>query len=375
MIPVSFLPYYKDFFTLFVFLLTVMYWMKYKYADTHIFLYENKNEGMTCFMVCTFVILYWGLRPLGYHLELGDTYNYARTYPLTYEDAIELLRGPQTGEAFFNDTMAICYFLFNATGWFTLIAAVYVAFSYWAGKKLMDENAYGVLLAFLGSFSTWGFGVNGIRNGFAGAVLVLAMAIILRAGSNKIRILVGIIVMWLAYKFHNSMILPILCFGLAYFVRGYRTAVLFWVLSLFVYLVATNYVTTFFIGLGFDDRIEKYLTAPDSGFRPDFLLYSFMPILLGYNVIEKYGKRNRIYQILLNTYIFANAVWVTIMGASFSNRFAYLSWFLYPFVISYPCLKMNVWGDRQAKIGTRIILYNCLFTVFMTFIYYGFLKK
>lgn len=59
-----------------------------------------------------------------------------------------------------------------------------------------------------------------------------------------------------------------------------------------------------------------------------------------------------------------------IMNISFSNRFAYLSWFLYPIVLAYPCFEMNIWNQSQGKIATNILLLNVFFTAFMQFIYY-----
>ena len=56
----------------------------------------------------------------------------------------------------------------------------------------------------------------------------------------------------------------------------------------------------FFAGLGFDDRLNSYITSDeyddqfsDVGFRWDFLLYSVMPIILGWYVVIK----KKVYQL------------------------------------------------------------------------------
>ena len=51
-----------------------------------------------------------------------------------------------------------------------------------------------------------------------------------------------------------------------------------------------------------------------------------------------------------------------------SNRFAYLSWFIYPLVIAYPLLRMNLWDDQDRKLAIILFLYSG-FTFFMEFIY------
>lgn len=129
-------------------------------------------------------------------------------------------------------------------------------------------------------------------------------------------------------------------------------------------------MTTMFAGLGFDDRLS-YLTDYDigmfshTGFRWDFLLYSMMPIVLGYYVVIKRGIQDRTYTILLNTYTLANAFWVMVIRANYSNRFAYLSWFMYPIVLAYPLLRLDVWGDMQGKRLKQIMLAHIGFTWFM----------
>ena len=102
-----------------------------------------------------------------------------------------------------------------------------------------------------------------------------------------------------------------------------------------------------------------------TGFRWDFLLYSMMPIVLGYYVVIKRGIQDRTYTILLNTYTLANAFWVMVIRANYSNRFAYLSWFMYPIVLAYPLLRLDVWGDMQGKRLKQIMLAHIGFTWFM----------
>ena len=134
------------------------------------------------------------------------------------------------------------------------------------------------------------------------------------------------------------------------------------------------------MGLGFDDRMDGYLSGNDysgfshAGFRWDFLLYSMMPICLGYYIVIKKGIRDRIYEILLTTYTLANAFWVMVIRAQFSDRFAYLSWFMYAIVLAYPLFRMDIWGNRQGNIARVILNIHLSFTLFMNLIYYTLIK-
>jgi hypothetical protein len=60
----------------------------------------------------------------------------------------------------------------------------------------------------------------------------------------------------------------------------------------------------------------------------------------------------------------ANTFWILVIRANFSNRFAYLSWFLMAIVIAYPLLKVKFWDDHYKNVG-RIFLAYYLFTYFM----------
>lgn len=127
-----------------------------------------------------------------------------------------------------------------------------------------------------------------------------------------------------------------------------------------------------FVSLQLDDRIQGYFTKDYSqfshaGFRWDFLLYSIVPILLGKYITDR-GCEDRIYSVLLNTYILANAFWVLVIRAEFSDRFAALSWTLYPFVIAYPLLKLQIWEHQQRKAALGLLL-NVGFLVFLQLYY------
>ncbi len=100
------------------------------------------------------------------------------------------------------------------------------------------------------------------------------------------------------------------------------------------------------------------------------MLYSAMPVWVGY--IAKYKKniQSKMYDTLLYTYITTNAVWMLCMYASFTNRIAYLSWLLYPVVLIYPFFDEKFGKDRYRMVA-KVTMYHLCFTLFMDLIYYG----
>ena len=106
-----------------------------------------------------------------------------------------------------------------------------------------------------------------------------------------------------------------------------------------------------------------------SGFRFDFLFYSAFPVWMIWYVTQRRKFNNPEYSVYANTYLLCNAFWILVIRASFSNRFAYLSWFLYPLVIAYPLMRMNLWKDQDRKTAIIFFFYTG-FTFFMFFVYY-----
>ena len=72
----------------------------------------------------------------------------------------------------------------------------------------------------------------------------------------------------------------------------------------------------------------------------------------------------RVFYILSTTYMLANSFWVMVNRAAFSNRFAYLSWFLYPVVIAYAVIRLHIWEDQDKKAGL-ILAAHAGFTIGM----------
>lgn len=256
----------------------------------------------------------------------------------------------------------------DVSSYLTIVVIGYFGFTFLACKLLVGNNVLAALLFMFGAFSFFSYATNGIRNGLACSIVLFAIA--LYSKSRKWGI-IALILSVAALNIHKSTIIPLASLIISvYFIKSFKYAYSFWIASIIISLFAGGFLTSFFAGLGFDDRLSYLTTAASgkfsrTGFRWDFLIYSMMPIVLGYYIVIKKGITDKTYMILLNTYTIANAVWVMVIRANYSNRLAYLSWFMYPLVLAYPLFKLDIWGESQGKVASRIMLAHIGFTWLM----------
>lgn len=324
-------------------------------------LYTNGRNSL--WILALFLIFFLGLRPVSGRYFV-DTANYAQSYDvIAYVEKFEWDK-----EWVFNGLM----FLFAKSGlsvhaFFFIVEVAYIGFSAWACKRLFDRYGYLAFLVVIGSFSFYSYGINGIRNGMAAAIMILALSYL---DTNKWK---AVLWAFVAVNVHNSMLLPVAAMIACLVHNNTKHYFYFWVLSIVVSATVGSTMETLIAGSGLveDDRFTGYLTAEvdkasfsSTGFRWDFLLYSCVPILIGYYYVVKKGFRDRTYLFFLNTYILSNSFWVMVIRANFSNRFAYLSWFLYGIVLVYPFLKCEYVKGRDAKLRL-VLLGNVAFTYFM----------
>lgn len=354
------------YFTIFlhtVILMSLVQYSRLQTEDCDTLLTESKPwSGMLLYAIAFIVIV--GLRPVS--AAFGDTVNYARTFE-GFQTGI-FAYDPDSKEWLFDWLMSQIARVGDVHDFFLLIEIFYIVPMLLACHRLFPHRTTIGMLFCLGAFSFFTYGTNGIRNGMACSLILWAYTYM--HGSTKDKVIAAIIC-FCAYNVHKSSALPIVCMIVAYFYTNTRQVLIFWGLSIVVSLVAGGVVESFFAGLGFDDRLSGYITANEyddefsnAGFRWDFLLYSVMPIWLGWYVVIKREIMDTKYQFLLNTYVLCNSFWVMLIRASFSNRFAYLSWFMYPIVLAYPLLCLPIWDDQGKKAG-QVLMAHVMFTYVM----------
>ena len=352
-----------------VYLHIILIWSLWQYVQcskksvTEILYTRKNNTAIMLFSVLFIVIV--GLRPIS-GVYFGDTANYAYSY-YAYQSGVSI-SDLEVSEWLFHWLMATCASVMEVQSFFLIVEIGYVGLMLWACKRLMPKNILLAMLFCFGAFSFFSYGVNGIRNGLACSLLLLAFSFVL--GKRKEQFF-AILLCVIAFNIHRSTILPIFCMLFSLFYRNTKIIYLFWFSSIVISATAGGFVESFFSGLGFDDRLDSYLHSTEddalfssTGFRWDFLLYSAMPIWLGWYVIFKKRTFDLKYLLLLHTYVLSNAIWVMLIRASFSNRFAYLSWFMYPIILAYPLLIFPMWKDQGKKVG-MILMVHTLFTYVM----------
>lgn len=307
------------------------------------------------------MILYMGTRPISF--VFGDMINYADGFQkLQLNPNLEI-----DNDYIFWYFTKLCAQMIDAREYFFLIAVIYILPNYFFVKKYFKEYWYIPLLMIFGSYSFWPFGVNGIRNGMATSIFTLALLFY----KNNKWVMYGL--MALAYGIHNSLMIPIGAFIVSGLYKNPKVYLYIWLVAIPLSIVGGSAWENFFGSLGIgDDRVNKYMTGvaglettfSSTGFRWDFLLYSASAVFAGYYYIIKREFQDKFYTHLWGTYMIANAFWVLVIRASFSNRFAYLSWFLMAIVIAYPLFKVKFWEEHYKIVG-RIFFAYYLFTYIM----------
>lgn len=282
-----------------------------------------------------FLILFIGLRPESY--VFVDMMNYIETYHAFYENTQFVWDWTTENFIFYNIFAYIGSRNLGTSFFFVIIAAIYFGCAYWGIRRLFPRDTAIAYLTFLGAFSTFSYATNGIKAGAAASLFILALSYY-----RKWIICVPLLIITLG--FHHSMIMPIAAFILAMLLKNPKHFFWIWLFCLICAITHVSFFQQLFAGLA-DDKAASYLYSTDtdwggkSGFRIDFVLYSAMPVFVGYYAIYKYNIKSKVYDLLLKIYLTANGIWMFCMYAEFTNRIAYLSWAIYPLVLIFPILK------------------------------------
>lgn len=330
----------------------------------------QRNSSLPALVLAIIITIFLGLRPDQWKL-FGDSYYYAHTYHniATASNALNIDFHREWFMGFI--TSFSKYMHWDIHIYFLIIETFYVMLMFVACRVLLWENTWMAFLFCLSSFSFYGFAVNGLRNGMACSLVLAGIALLSR--KNIIYTCVSILLFLIAMGTHRSTLLPVTMSIVALLVvKNPRHAIYVWLFCIIVSLIAGSRVQSFFVGfLGAEDhRIANYSTMQEAsqfshtGFRWDFLLYSSVPVILTYYVSVKRGIQDATFNFLANTYILSNAIWILVIRMAFTNRFAYLSWFIYPLVLAYALIRVHIWDDQDKK-AAWFLGGNTLFTAFL----------
>ena len=318
-----------------------------------------------CLVLLLIVFVHFVFRAIDYRY-FGDTAAYAARFQkyARYGVSETLGKDPVFGYL----TYLLSQFVSLKVYWFVM-CSLYMLPVYYALKKQFKQQYAVALMLFVCSFSFWGYGVNGIRNGIATSLVIFSF---LMPKDDIKRIPVWII----ACLFHKSVLLPVCCFLLTRFSNKPKHYLCVWGLFFLLMLVAHDTFSNLLMSIPIfeqDERMATYMNMSTedtegmfshTGFRWDFFIYSLIPIVAGVKYIYSLSYKDTLYIRLFNTYTACNAFWLLTIYAPYNNRFAYLSWFLYPIIIAYPLLKEDLIKNQAQRIKLIVFIYY-LFTYFM----------
>jgi hypothetical protein len=328
----------------------------------------NVNKKLSDYSISSYLlvwglIFYIGFRPISGGL-FGDMRTYATMFE-QYSSNVFLLISDDVGFEYF---MKYTSKIIDIVSFFVLCAFLYVYSHYLMTKRIFKQYWYYAFLILVCSFSFWSYGTNGLRNGLALSFVLLAFSY----DKNK---KVAFLIAFLAVSFHKSSLLPLFAYCLTFIYNKPKGYLIAWFLCIPLSLILGGSFEIFFASLGFGDDRLSYLTDGNvnddefssTGFRWDFLLYSSTAVCAGWYFIIKKKFQDIFYNRLLNTYLIANSFWILIIRANFSNRFAYLSWFMMGLIIIYPFLKGNFMPNQPMKMAV-VILFYFMFTFILNVI-------
>jgi len=325
----------------------------------HSFIYKIDDDKSIQFfnffgyLVLILYVLYIGLRPIS-GKYFGDTSTYAQAYKLLQEGKDVKIEK----DFMFNYFMAFCSKIIDVHTFFLALDILFILPMFFFSKRYFGKYWFFVFFLFIGSFLTWASGTNGLRNGLGTSFFILALCFYNRK-------LIMYMLFILSYFMHASLIITIFAYLVSGSYKDPRKYIYIWLIAIPLSILGGSSWTNFFGNLGFEDRTAGYLTNSDenmkqfskTGFRWDFLLYSATAVLAGAYFIFKKKIIDTFYIHLFGIFCIANAFWILVITAAFSNRFAYLSWFLMPVVIAYPMLRYKIWKDQYKTFAVVMFLY------------------
>ncbi len=349
---------YSNYYYYFLLILVLFIWFFANSIEITNITYQKKLQ-LLGFIIVVIITLYMGLRPISGRY-FGDTQQYFLQFE-RYKNNIFNVKDKK--EFAFDNLMIFSSKYFEVHTFLLLCAILYILPLYFACKKIFNQFWFYPFMMLVVSFSFWSAGTNGVRSAIASSFIILSI--------SRKNIYYQLFFIVIAIGFHQSIIIPAVAYLLTLKFNNTKYFFIFWLICIPISLITTNFFQTFFASLFNFDKLNEYLLYDDAakefsrnGFRWDFLLYSSTGVFSGLFFIYKKKYSDFLYKRIFNIYLFSNGIWILVIRAQFSNRFAYLSWFMLGLVISYPFLK-KVYFKEQHRILVNILFIYFLFTFFM----------
>ena len=361
--------YYQDIYLAVVSILTIVAIATYsRYDDDRLYGDERPRLSLPALLLTIAVIIFIGYRPISG--VFVDMVNYREYYYALRHSSFVF--NPDAQNYLFDNVFTWMASSGMPILWFyVMCAAVNFGLLFVACRKLFPQDTYLAIVVYLGAFSTFSYATNGIKAGMAASAFLCAIA-------YRRQWIIAALFMLISLGIHHSMTLCIGAYLCAYFYTNTKVYLWAWFIAVILAVLNFGAIQDFFASLT-DESGAGYLATQNmtdwggkSGFRLDFLIYSAMPVAIGYYAIIRCRLSSKMYSFIFNTYLVANTVWMLCMHANFTNRIAYLSWLMLPIVMIYPYLRCHFVRGQYRKLN-YVVMGHLLFTLAMSYLYYGIL--
>ena len=310
----------------------------------------HHSEKITFWMFIVFMILFVGTRPE--HVTFGD--DYASAYRLSTDLDIgkDWLYSYMV---YVGNLMGLDWSVFCL-----LCTTIYIGGTAFAVSLIFQYRSMTALAVTFAAFSFFSYCTNGIRNGLGCSMFLVALAYY-----REKKIIYALTFAIISIGFHNSLFIPALAFVVCYLKKNTKHYMYFWGICIILGLFVGDFMQLIYQNLGFIEtgRDSSYFLDHDDmsgyalngGFRWDFLLYSSIPIFIGYYFVKVLKFQDNYFKLILNMYIFTNSLWVLVNRNWLSNRIAFLSWFMYALVMMYPILNIEYLRNRSKWIAYTVV--------------------
>lgn len=328
-------------------------------------LLKGSNVQFLGIILTLFTWFYIGTRPIHCY---ADTRLYTEMFLLVQSGEWSEMAVADS-EWFWEKVQQFCIDNTTVENWLLVVAAFYVggiAFACW--RWMPRHYTLSILFAFT-AFSFWSYSNNGIRQGMASSLVIAGLACVTPAvRHNWVKLLPCLVLAILGCGTHNSMYLLLAAGLAAFFIPNRKLPYYVWVVCLVLSPFLSSFFQAYIGDIISDQRVSYYNNSSyelfsRTGWRWDFILYSSVPVILGWYVEFKKKVADWNYTFMLSCYLYTNAAWMLINEVPYSNRYAYISWCLYPFLLAYPLSQLPIAKNQGVVAG--IFLVGCLVFNFM----------
>lgn len=255
----------------------------------------------------------------------------------------------------------------DETVYLFIIGLTYLAPLIIALKKI--KHPFLVFSLFTLTISFENLGINIIRQGIG--LSFFTLSIVLYFNNQK----KSYVYFLLAILFHISLIIPVVIFLIFSRLKNIYFSTFILIICSVLSILNINVIGFIenipIVSEIFKERNQNYSDVVSNykvGFRPDFFIYNYIFILLGYYTYFKYKFKSivdkNIFLVILNTFIVMSSVFFLMFTQSFSDRYGVLSWQL------IPLLFLPYFLNPKSKLGivnsaTLFIFYSAISLFFI----------